>query len=42
MDANFTEENIRFYALRRRDRQDQPLLHELPYRREHKPFQGTL
>jgi predicted transcriptional regulator len=41
-EVNFTEENIRFYALRRRDPQDQPLLHELPYRHEHKPFQGTL
>jgi len=41
-EVNFTEEIIRFYALRRRDPQDQPLLHELPYRHEHKPFQGTL
>jgi hypothetical protein len=41
-EVNFTEEHIRFYALRRRDPQDQPLLHELPYRREHKLFQGTL
>lgn len=41
-EVNFDEEHIRFYALRRRDPQDQPLLHELPYRRKHKPFQGML
>jgi hypothetical protein len=41
-EVNFTEEHIRFYALRRRDPSDQPLLHQIPYRREHKPFQGTL
>ena len=41
-EVNFTEEHIRFYALRRRDPGTQPLLHQTPYRREHKPFQGTL
>jgi len=41
-EVNFTEEHIRFYALRRRDPADQPLLHEIPYRRQHKPFQGEL
>ena len=31
---------IRFYALRRKDPADQPLLNEVPYHREHKPFRG--
>jgi len=41
-EVNFTEERICFYALRRRDPEDQPLLREVPYRRKHKPFQGKL
>lgn len=41
-EVDFTQQRIRFYALRRRDPADQPLLHELPYRREHKRFQGAL
>ena len=40
-DVNFTHRRIRFYALRRRDPNDQPLLRELPYRRLDKPFRGT-
>lgn len=39
-EVNFSEEHIRFFALRRRDPEDQPMLRELPYRRQHKPFQG--
>lgn len=31
---------IRFYALRRKDPADQPLLNEVPYHREHKSFKG--
>jgi predicted transcriptional regulator len=31
---------IRFYALRRKAPADQPLLNEVPYHREHKPFRG--
>jgi len=31
---------IRFYALRRKDPADQPLLSEVSYHREHKPFRG--
>jgi len=41
-EVDFTQQRIRFYALRRRDPADQPLLHELPYQREHKPFYGAL
>jgi hypothetical protein len=41
-DVNFTEAHIRFYALRRRDPQDQPLLQEVVYRRKHKSFKGEL
>jgi hypothetical protein len=40
-EVNFTHRRIRFYALRRRDPNDQPLLRELPYRRPDKPFHGT-
>ena len=40
-EVNFTHRRIRFYALRRRDPNDQPLLRELPYRRLDKPFRGT-
>lgn len=32
--------HIRFYALRRKDPADQPLLNEVPYHRELKPFKG--
>jgi transposase len=32
--------HIRFYALRRKAPADQPLLNEVPYHREHKPFRG--
>ena len=39
-EVNFTEEHIRFYALRRRDPEDQPLLHEIAYQRQYKRFQG--
>jgi hypothetical protein len=41
-EVDFTHEQIRFYALRRRDPEDQPLLHQVVYRRPHKPFQGDL
>lgn len=41
-EVDFTQQRIRFYALRRRDPTDQPLLHELPYQRKHKPFYGAL
>ena len=41
-EVDFTKQRIRFYALRRRDPADQPLLHEVPYRREHKRFHGRL
>lgn len=40
-EVDFTHQRIRFYALRRRDPTDQPLLLELPYKRPTKPFQGT-
>jgi len=40
-EVDFTHRRIRFYALRRRDPNDQPLLRELPYRRPEKSFQGT-
>ena len=40
-EVDFTHRRIRFYALRRRDPNDQPLLRELPYRRADKPFRGT-
>jgi hypothetical protein len=40
-EVDFTHRHIRFYALRRRDPTDQPLLRELPYRRVDKPFHGT-
>jgi len=40
-EVDFTHQRIRFYALRRRDPTDQPLLRELPYARPNKPFQGT-
>jgi len=40
-EVDFTHQRIRFYALRRRDPTDQPLLRELAYRRPNKPFQGT-
>ena len=41
-EVNFTNEHVRFYGLRRRDPADQPLLHQAPYSRKHKPFQGKL
>jgi len=40
-EVDFTHQRIRFYALRRRDPTDQPLLRELRYKRPNKPFQGT-
>jgi hypothetical protein len=39
-EVDFTHQRIRFYALRRRDPNHQPLLCELPYPRPNKPFQG--
>jgi hypothetical protein len=40
-EVDFTRRRIRFYALRRRDPADQPLLRTLPYRRSDKPFRGS-
>ena len=39
-EVDFTHQRIRFYALRRRDPNQQPLLCELRYPRPNKPFQG--
>ena len=39
-EVNLDAHHIRFYALRRKDPADQPLLNEVPYHREHKPFRG--
>jgi hypothetical protein len=39
-EVDFTHQRTRFYAMRRRDPNHQPLLQELPYRRPNKPFQG--
>lgn len=39
-EVDFTHRQIRFYALRRRDPDCQPLLLKLPYHRPHQPFQG--
>jgi hypothetical protein len=41
-EVDFTHQRLCFYALRRRDPSHQPLLHELPYHRPNKPFQGPL
>ncbi len=40
-EVDLTNHRIRFHALRRRHPQLQPLLHELPYVRINKKFQGT-
>ena len=40
-EVDFTQQRIRFYALRRRDPTNQPLLHEILYQREHKQFYGS-
>ncbi|MGH8761163.1 MAG: helix-turn-helix domain-containing protein [Burkholderiales bacterium] len=40
-EVDFTHRRMRFYALRRRDPDDQPLLRELTYLRADKPFRGT-
>jgi len=40
-EVDFTHQRIRFYALRRRDPAQQPLLYELRYPRPTKPFQGS-
>lgn len=39
-EIDFTHQLIRFYALRRRDPADQPLLREIAYPRPTKPFKG--
>jgi hypothetical protein len=39
-EVDFSHQRIRFYALRRRDPNEQPLLYELRYARPNKPFQG--
>jgi hypothetical protein len=41
-EVDFTQQRIRFFALRRRDPADQPLLHEIPYQRKHKRFYGAI
>lgn len=40
-EVDFTQQCIRFYALRRRDPESQPLLCELPYTRPNKSFQDA-
>jgi transposase len=39
-EVDLTAHQIRFYALRRRAPAEQPLLNEVPYHRQHKPFRG--
>lgn len=39
-EVDFKHQSMRFYALRRRDPDDQPLLLEVPYLRPDKPFLG--
>jgi hypothetical protein len=39
-EVDLAAHQIRFYALRRKDPADQPLLNEVPYHREHKSFRG--
>jgi hypothetical protein len=41
-EVNFDQSCIRFFGLRRRDPQDQPLLCTSRYLRKHKPFKGDL
>ena len=41
-DVDFTHQHICFYALRRRDPAEQPLLCQLSYPRPHKLFKGSL
>lgn len=38
-EVSFTDRRMRFYALRRREPDCQPLLTELPHHRPYKPFQ---
>ena len=40
-EVDFTHQRIRFYALRRREPDNHPLLREIHYPRPNKPFQGT-
>ena len=40
-EVDFTHEHIRFYALRRREPAEQPLLSEIHYARPSKPFKGS-
>ena len=40
-EVDFTHHHIRLHALRRRHPDVQPLLHEVPYKRPHKPFKGS-
>ena len=40
-EVDFTREHIRFYALRRRDSTEQPLLSQIYYARPSKPFKGS-
>ena len=41
-EVDFTHQNIRFHALRRRQPADQPILCQLSYPRPHKLFKGSL
>jgi transposase len=40
-EVDFTDQHIRFHALRRRDPDDQPLLCKIDYARPSKPFKGS-
>ena len=40
-EVDFTHQQIRFHALRRRDPTHHPLLSQIEYPRPHKPFKGT-
>lgn len=41
-EVDFSHHHVRFFALRRREPTDQPLLCQLPYHRPNKPFKGKL
>jgi hypothetical protein len=41
-EVDLNARQIHFFALRRRDPVDQPLLIQIPYHRKHKPFRGEL
>ena len=41
-EVDFTQQNIRFHALRRHDPDNHPLLDTLSYPRPHKLFKGSI